>query len=126
METNTVQRNFLEISDYISRLELRAHVTQAIKAYNERYKNIVIPEGCKLKRTPAKYLLDHDMFNAGDLISEFNKILEKKSSLSASVRELVKTLVMQGIYTLHLADQRKAKEESLKSSEDGNEEESRG
>lgn len=127
MEETNMVNSAVKISDYISRPELKAHVKLAIQKYWERVNNLVVPDGCKLKRTPEDFLMDNGMFNPADLISEFNLILEKKSSLPTSVRNVVTNYVVQGMYNLYLTDLQKAKEEETqKALENGNEEESRG
>lgn len=122
MEETTMAYTAVKISDYISRPELKAYVKMGIKKYYESIQNLVIPSGCKLKRTPEDYLIDKCMFHPADLISEFNLILEKKSSLPSSARKVVTNYVVQAIFNLQASDLRKAKEES----ENGNKEESRG
>lgn len=122
MEETNMAYTAVKISDYISRPELKAYVKKGILKYHESIQNIVVPSGCKLKRTPEDYLIDKCMFNPADLISEFNLILEKKSSLPSSVRKVVTNYVVQAIFNLQASDLRKAKEES----ENGNKEESRG
>ena len=117
----------ISVEAYLTRLELRAHVSSAINGYYAKVKNLVIPDGCKLKRTDEDYLIEKGMFNSGDLISEFNKILEKRSNLPSGVRKKVQEYVFQGIYTLHQSDVAKAqREQELKPKDHGNEEESRG
>ena len=127
MEETNMVNTALDVSDYISRPELKAHIKLAIQRYYERVKNLVIPDGCKLKRTPEDYLIERELFHPSDLISEFNLIREKKSSLPSSIRKVVTSYVVQGMYNLYLNDQQKAKEEETqKALENGNEEESRG
>ena len=122
MEETNMAYTAVKISDYISRPELKAYVKMGIRKYYESIQNLVIPSGCKLKRTPEDYLIDKCMFHPADLISEFNLILERKSSLPSSVREVVTNYVVQAIFNLQASDLQKAKEES----ENGNKEESRG
>ena len=118
----------LNVSDYISRPELKAYVKQVVNEENHRVHNIVIPDGCKLKRTPEDRLADMGMMNSANLISEFNLILERKSTLPTSLRNTVTKYVVQGMYRLYQSDLQKAlqEKESQKALENGNEEESRG
>lgn len=119
--------NNISVEAYLARPELRACVQKAINQYYTNIHNITIPDGCKLKRTEEDYLIEKELFNSGSLISQFNLILEKKSSLPSNVRKKVQEYVFQGMYNLYQRD--RAIEEAANQSNtesDGNEEESRG
>lgn len=120
--------NNISVSAYIARPELKSYVQQAIKRYYATRSEIVVPEGCKLKRTDEDYLIEKELFNPSNLIAQFNLILEKKCTLPSNVRKKVQEYVFQGMYMLYQRD--KAKEAELanqsNTESNGNEEESRG
>lgn len=116
-----VPNNTIHVEDYINRPELKAHIRSAIKAYYEHRQGIIIPEGCKLKRTEEDYLEERSLFNPEELLNQYKLIMDKKSTLPSNIRKKIQGYVFEGIILLVKADA-----EANKSKENGNEEESRG
>lgn len=71
----------------------------------------------RFRRGPEDYFLENNTFTGTHFVNYFKLILDKKSTLSRSLRDCVKTYVTTAMYRLYLNSQMKE--------ENGNQEESR-
>ena len=71
----------------------------------------------RFRRGPEDYFLENNTFTGTHFVNHFKLIVERKSTLSRSCRDCVKTYVITAMHNLYLKSQMKE--------ENGNQEESR-
>lgn len=115
----------ISINDYMDDPRLPKCVEKQLKSFLKNRRDMVIPEGCKLKRQPEDELLDRDSFNPTFVIAEFRKICGRTSKESSGVRKVIQNYVFAAMYNIYQVDEQEKLNKASKESNNGNEEESR-
>ena len=120
METNNyIKPKKKSLNEYMETQTFKDKVNQILEFSKHRRENLKLPKGARFKRDAWDMAEEADIVSFGAIMKEFALIMDKRSTLPTSLRQLVYLVVQQGFMACY---QEELKEEQEKECNKENEE----